>query len=218
MIHIKAVIFDLDNTLIDRRMAFLRFCEYLFQQYAPQYPYHGTKEELLQYMIEIDGDGYGGVPNFVPRLKGRWNLPHTPESFEAERNRVFGDFTQPMPKLHEVLEELKKKYKLGIITNGFSKVQRRKISLVGIEDYFETIIISQEEKMEKPDARIFLAACEQLGISPPEAVYVGDYYPNDIAGAMSAHLIPIWITDNREEHPEYSGIRIKELQEILQIM
>jgi putative hydrolase of the HAD superfamily len=211
----EAVIFDMDNTLIDRRKAFLKLCDYLIETYEAEYPYEVTREELIEYMIEIDADGYGGLQNVIPKLSKVWKLPHSVEEFIKERNEIFGKLTVLYPETLEVLQQLKKKYKLGMITNGYSAVQREKIDTVKIEHYFDNIIVSQEEEFEKPDPRIFLKACENLGVKPEMAIYVGDYYPNDIIGATSANLTPIWITEDPDEHPQYHGIRVKRLKDIL---
>jgi putative hydrolase of the HAD superfamily len=212
---IKAIIFDMDNTLIDRRKAFLRLCDYLIETYGTDYPYEVTKEELIEYMIEIDADGYGGLQNVIPKLSKIWKLPHSVEEFIEERNKIFGQLTVLYPETLEVLETLKKNYKIGMITNGYSSVQREKINTVNIGHYFEDIIVSGEEEFEKPDSLIFLKACKNLGVNAEEAVYVGDYYPNDIIGALGANLKPIWITEDPDEHPEYQGIRVNRLREIL---
>lgn len=218
MENIKAVIFDIDNTLVDRRAAFLRLCDYLIDTYGREYPYKITREELVEYLVEIDANGYGGLEQFVPKLSSIWKLPHSVQEFVRERNEVFGKLTVPYADTIRVLEALKDRYKLGVITNGYSTVQREKINMVGIEHYFQDIIISGEEEFEKPDPRIFRLSCEHLGVLPEEAVYIGDYYPNDIAGALASGLTPIWINEDDTTHPEYTGIRVKELKEILQYL
>lgn len=218
MQNIKAVIFDVDNTLINRKEAFLRLCDYLIDKYAGDYPYQGSREELVDYLVEIDANGYGGIRNVVMKLGKVWKLPLSVEELVEERNEVFGKLTIPFPEMHEVLDTLKGKYKLGVITNGYSRVQREKIQTVGIEDYFDDIIVSGEEEFEKPDPRIFLKSCENLGVKPEEAVYVGDYYPNDIAGAIGAKIRPIWISEAPDEHEEYDGIRVNRLKDILKYL
>lgn len=211
----KAVIFDIDNTLVDRREAFLSFCDYMIDNYGKEYPFEISREELIEYMVEIDANGYGGLENVIPKLSKIWRLPHSVEEFIIERNEVFGKLTVLYPESIEVLEALKGRYKLGVITNGFSSVQREKIVSTGIEGYFEDIIVSGEEEFGKPDPRIFLLSCEHLGVKPEEAVYIGDYYPNDIVGAIASGITPIWICDDYTEHPEYSGIRVNRVKDIL---
>lgn len=215
MNKIKAIIFDVDGTLVDRKDAFIRFCNFLIDRYAKDNPYVGTREALIDYMVEIDENGYGGLENFIPRLNKLWRLPLTIEEFITERNEVFGKMTTAYPELYEVLEALKGRYKLGIITNGYSSVQREKINSVKIAEYFDDIIVSGEQDFAKPDSRIFALSCERLGVTPDEAVYIGDYYPNDIAGAIGAGIMPIWISEGPQEHKEYEGIRVRRLRDIL---
>ncbi len=218
MHKIKAVIFDIDNTLINRKKAFLQLCDYFINTYAPIYPYEGTREDLIKKLVEIDANGYGGHENFMPKLRKVWILPHTVQEFMKERNMIFGKLTIPYPETNEVLATLKGKYKLGVITNGYSSVQREKIRVAGITHYFDDIIVSGEEEFAKPDPRVFLLSCEHLGVSVEEVVYVGDYYPNDIEGAISAGIAPFWISENPEEHPEYEGIRVTRLKDILKFL
>lgn len=218
MNNTKAVIFDIDDTLVDRNTAFLRLCHYLIDKYSVLYPYSISRDDLINYMIEIDAGGYGGLINFIPKLNKVWQLPVTSQEFIQERNAIFGKFTVPFPETHNVLEYMKARYKLGVITNGYSAVQREKIRVAQLEGYFEDIIVSEEAGIAKPDRRIFLLSCSNLGVKPEEAVYVGDYYPNDIAGALSANITPIWICKNPDAHKDYSGIRISSLKDIMQIL
>ncbi len=216
---IKAVIFDLDGTLIDRRKAFLSLCEYLIDKYAKTYPYSITKDELVKAMINIDANGYGGLRNFMPKLQDYWKIPLTTEEFIRERNDNFGKFTVALPGMHEVLSELKTSFKLGMITNGFSTVQREKLLVAQITEYFDDIIVSGEVPYEKPEPEIFLMSCSRLGVEPEEAVFVGDYYPNDIAGALAAGIKPIWIVeDPMNPMAGYNGIRIGSILELPELL
>lgn len=214
----KAVIFDVDETLADRKAAFVRFCNYMMDTYAKEYPFRESREDMIAYMIEIDKNGYSKLDHFLEDLKKRWPISLTAPEFITFRNNIFGALTVSYPETKEVLDALTGRYKLGVITNGYSEVQRRKIEMIGITHYFEDIIVSGEEDFAKPDTRIFLKSCERLGVKPEEAVYVGDYYPNDIEGAVRAGITPIWICQDLKEHPEYQGIRVSRLREILQFI
>lgn len=221
---IKAVVFDLDETLMDRTAAFHKFCDYLIDKYAGEYPYDGSREELLGAMAEIDKGGYGGIRNFIPKLQSVWRLPITTEDFIRERNTVFGRLSVIMPGVHDVLPKLKQKYKLGIITNGYSSVQRDKISTIGIGSYFDDIIVSEEAGFGKPDSRIFQLSCSNLKVGPKEMVYVGDHYTNDIAGAAKAGIRPIWLLgmppelllkdEAYQDYVKHGGLVIKSLKEL----
>ncbi len=84
-----------------------------------------------------------------------------------------------------VLDELKGKYKLLLLTNGSPDLQREKLSGVPeIAPYFDHIIISGEFGRGKPDAAIFRHALEKLGVEPEEGLMVGDKLTTDVIGAL----------------------------------
>lgn len=88
---------------------------------------------------------------------------------------------------------------MALITNGSSELQRAKIKKLGIEDRFESILISGEFGAHKPDRTIFLRACKDLGLAPEEVTYIGDNFRNDVAGSHGAGLHAVWL--NRESLP-----------------
>ena len=90
------------------------------------------------------------------------------------------------------LKELKKTYKLGLVSNNteFAKLILR---FFGLEKYFDVVVISYEVGVEKPDARIFKIALKRLGSRPEEAVHVGDDPLMDVKGAKNAGILPILI-------------------------
>jgi len=93
---------------------------------------------------------------------------------------------QKVPYVDQVLHELKKRYKLGIITNTVTfREEHVRIALekVGIERYFDVIVTSVDVGHEKPNEKIFLTALRKLGIEASEAVMVGNRISKDILGA-----------------------------------
>ncbi|MEP0899199.1 HAD family hydrolase [Leptolyngbya subtilissima AS-A7] len=99
----------------------------------------------------------------------------------------------PFPSLIEVLSGLKQQgYLLGIVSNGKGTFQTRAIEGLGIQDYFEVILISEIEQVRKPQAEIFHRAARQLGTSLEMSVFVGDHPEVDIVGAKNAGMRAIW--------------------------
>ena len=82
--------------------------------------------------------------------------------------------------------------KLGLITNGPVEWQRRKLHALGMTDWFDAVLISEAEGIQKPDARIFLRGVERCGVAASEAMFVGDHPQTDVAGARDAGLVPVW--------------------------
>jgi putative hydrolase of the HAD superfamily len=94
--------------------------------------------------------------------------------------------------------------RLGVISNGLPAEQRRKLSICGISDRFEYILISDECGWAKPSPAIFRHACAAMGMSPADAVYVGDRYDVDACAAREAGLTGVWLDRTgiaSEQHP-----------------
>ncbi|MGD2185923.1 MAG: HAD family hydrolase [Desulfobacterales bacterium] len=97
------------------------------------------------------------------------------------------------PDAIPILSALKKNKMLGLVSNfDHPPHVRRILSNHGLESFFDTIIISSEVGVKKPDPAIFMIALEQTGLSQDEVVYVGDT-DEDVAGAIAAGIQPIFI-------------------------
>jgi putative hydrolase of the HAD superfamily len=82
---------------------------------------------------------------------------------------------------------------MGIITNGDGAFQRDKLRRIGLADRFPHVVASEEVGVAKPDPEIFLLACEALGVAPARTAYVGDRLSTDAQGARAAGLRGIWL-------------------------
>ena len=75
--------------------------------------------------------------------------------------------------LIEFLKSKKPQMKFGFINNGLSKLTEKIAGEWKLGEVFDVMIISSKEKLAKPDPKIFLLACERLGVSPQECIFVG---------------------------------------------
>ena len=115
-------------------------------------------------------------------------------------------------------------YRIGIVSNGRSVKQWEKMIRLGLHQIPDVVVISEEVGFEKPDARIFQVALNNLKLKPGEAAYVGDTIATDVLGANTAGLFSILLTKRgREERtvtkgeiPKATIERISELLSILQ--
>jgi len=83
--------------------------------------------------------------------------------------------------------------RLGVVTNGEGDAQRAKLAAIGLAERFEVFVASGEVGVAKPRAAIFELACEWLGVQPAEAAHVGDRHDLDAEGAAAAGLRGIWL-------------------------
>lgn len=103
------------------------------------------------------------------------------------------------PETHEVLEKLKNRFKMHILSNGFQKTQIKKLKLSGLYDYFDKIITSENANVQKPNPGIIEFALNLTNSKPSESVYIGDNFNNDVVCAFNAGIDSIWV--NRKKQP-----------------
>jgi HAD superfamily hydrolase (TIGR01509 family) len=110
------------------------------------------------------------------------------------------------------LDQLRQGHRsLGVISNSTSEVRVRQVlNQGGILEYFDRIVSSGTEGVEKPDSEIFLRAVQRMGVRPAEALYVGNNALTDAKGAQSAGLYGIWLNRERagfgEDLPEIASL------------
>ncbi len=119
----------------------------------------------------------------------------------------------------ELLERLKGRFTMAIITNGFKEVQYIKLRESGLAPYFEKVYISEEVGINKPDPEIFLHAMRDAGAPASEkCVMIGDTYQTDIIGALRANMHAVhYVGNNGEAHPK-PVITVRRLEEIGELL
>ena len=124
------------------------------------------------------------------------------------------------PDVEDNLANLKKVYQLALVTNGAPDLQREKIQGANLAQYFDTILISGEVGIGKPDCRIFRMALDALAALPSATVMVGDSLTRDILGAQQTGLKGIWL--DRSENDMASqvtvDVQITSLSQIVQLL
>jgi putative hydrolase of the HAD superfamily len=88
-------------------------------------------------------------------------------------------------------------YRMAVVSNADGRVEGL-IQGAGLDGFFEFVLDSEVEGVEKPDPEIFLRACRRMGVGPTESLYVGDLYPVDVAGAQSAGLHAVLLDPSGE--------------------
>lgn len=171
---IKWLFFDLGSTLIDERECDeYRLQDLLRQENAPG-------REVLEQRI-MENVARGGSP-----------YRHTVRDLGMKGM----DWPQHLEKLYEgvpeVLEELHGRYHLGVIANQSPGTEERLVKF-GIRQYFDVILSSAEEGVEKPNMEIFRRALKRTACMPEEAYMIGDRLDNDIEPAAGLGMHTIWV-------------------------
>jgi putative hydrolase of the HAD superfamily len=220
---ISAVLFDLDNTLVNRKLAFEEFTNRLIDKYIT-ITTPSERSEVILYIREADKDGYRSKKELYQELleKLKWNKETRIDELLDFWFSEFFKCTVLMDGAIEVISFLRsKEMKLGLITNGSIHSQNAKIDQVGIRQYFDTIVVSDEVQIKKPDSRIFDIALKRLNVEPETSIYVGDHPVNDIKGALDAGLKTVWLKgfrdwDVKEVKPHYTVSDLRELMKMFE--
>jgi len=188
----KAVIFDLDQTLLDRDQSLLNFVRW--QCRGMLRPYVKDEEKFIARFIELDSNGTVWKDNVYKTLLDEFNIQawSSVELLSVYEN-CFCGFSIPREGVREALLDISQSCKIGLISNGMSPFQERNFRGLGLFSLFQSVIVSQAVNLRKPDARIFQMGCEELGVEPSETVYVGDNPIADIKGARDAGLFTVFI-------------------------
>jgi HAD superfamily hydrolase (TIGR01509 family) len=148
-------------------------------------------DELRAFVPELHRRAFEAV--LPPRWRG--NSPELVALWRAVRIGALA----PFPETLEVLDYWRARVPLALVTNGASRLQRRKLQATGLNDYFSAVVVAEEVGVGKPDPAMFNVALDGLGRDRSEVVMVGNDRGRDVLGAADAAITPIWL--RREDTP-----------------
>ncbi|WP_042148352.1 HAD family hydrolase [Paucisalibacillus sp. EB02] len=211
---IKAVVFDLDGTLLNRDASVKVFIERQYQR-LNKWLNHIPKDNYITRFIELDNRGYVWKDEVYQQLVDEFDITGlTWDELLQDYINQFKDNCVPFSNLISTLEELRNRnIILGMITNGKGQFQMDNIKALGIEKYFKAILISEWEGTKKPEPQIFQIALDKLSVLPSESIFVGDHPENDVKAAQSVGMKGIWKRDYQRENVKADFI-VKDLEEV----
>jgi putative hydrolase of the HAD superfamily len=202
--RIRAVLFDLGGTLVDNQdyAAWTEVARRFLLDFEPD----DLRHSVLEVEQEIDAEPrpFGqdaALRLFWRRALSRASGKEVSESIADKFLAALKEHPTPIRLFSDTrrcLDHLRKEHRaLGVISNSTSEARVRQIlHAAGILDYFERVVSSGTEGVEKPDPEIFHRAVERMGLRPDEALYVGNLAHTDAKAAMAAGLHALWL--NRE--------------------
>lgn len=196
---LKSVLFDLDNTLIDRSAAHRRYCENFADRFLPDWPL-SDRQSAIRQMVEHDQMGYTPRPDYFQWLSRLFGGGR----FSAEQ--LWQDYQDRLPRyipknqaICGLVSRLAECYSIAIVTNGSQRNQRRKLKQAGLHRVCARVVISGEAGFEKPHPAIFQIAMDAVKCPPGEVLFVGDDPQNDIRGAAQMGMKTCWIRLGRQD-------------------
>ena len=171
---IRAILFDLDETLIDRRETMRLF---LLEQHQRFSELNSCSDrEYAEACLRHQQNGYADKHTAYTLAcsdLGITNQKLISAIFEDFKN-CYGNLPVLFAGAYETLSMLSLSYRLGLVSNGRAKGQLAKIRASGISEFFSSVCISESVGCKKPNHEIFLKCLHELSVSPSEAIFVGD--------------------------------------------
>lgn len=205
----KAILFDLDNTLIDftqaEELSLHAIYSHYFQNFVDSVSfkknYHSINKKLWAQVEKGElTTAHVKVERFRLLVETlQLSLDHLATQQHYENSLV--EYSRWYPGVKEALVDLKKQYQLGIVTNGLGYVQQGKFSALGIQQFCECYVVSELVGFAKPGKEIFEIALNQLKLQPHDVLMVGDSLSSDYLGAINAGIDFCWVNNRNEVLP-----------------
>ena len=231
MKNYQHVFFDLDHTLWDYDTNAVAALHELYDHYRFAHISHFDKDSFVHHFFEVNNELWSlynrhqlqreeirerRFATVFERLKVKIDIP--PQQFDFEYVELCPTKEAVFEGAHDILDYLKGRYKLHIITNGFDDVQTIKMKSAKLDHYFDVIVTSENSKSRKPAAAIFHNALERSGARLEESLMIGDNLESDIQGARDFGMDHVWFNPAKMKSdfpPTYEIQTLNQLRNLL---
>ena len=209
---IKAISFDGDMTLWDFQKVMRHSLSIVLAELRRRIPGRSTGDLTVDKMIEIRNSVAAELKGKVANLEEiRFRAFERTVEFVGTADEVLAADLNALYLQHRFedielyadvipcLDALRRNFSIGLLSNGNGYPER-----CGLPDRFGFAVFSQDVGVEKPDAEMFLAACERAGCTPSQLMHVGDSLESDVAGANAVGAVSVWL--NRDAVENDTGI------------
>ncbi len=231
MKHYKHIFFDLDRTLWDFDAAAEVAFERIYEKYnlknlgiPSAHEFHEVYHPLNERLWELYREDKITKENlnrtrFVLPLE-HYGIHDTDLADHLSEDYVYLSprIVRLVPGTMELLDYLKPNYHLHLITNGFQEVQHTKLNGSGLEPFFETLTVSEEVGVKKPNPEIFHYALRKAHATVGESLMIGDEMAVDIDGARAIGMDTVFLNLKREEVEGKSTFEVYDLLKIKELL
>ena len=222
--QIKAVVFDLEGTLLDRVKSREKFIEEQYERFH-DYLIHVQLADFKKAFIELDDDEDNDKPDLYKEIIKRFHVDRlTWKDLFNDFEMHFYRYVLPYYDTLYTLEKLSQKgFQIGVIANGKSKIKQFRLHSLGLMHVINYLSTSETVGFRKPHPKIFEDMIDQLGVLPEQIMYVGDDALNDVAPARAMGMVSVWYKQEDaeieplEEEVDFTITTVEELLTILPI-
>lgn len=194
---LRAVFFDLDDTLVDRTGAVARALAALLARHPDACPAPG-REALLDWALALDARGARGLRPLSEALLARLpTLPFDAPGLEAALVRGLMEGLAPQEGVLRVVRRALALGPVAVVSNGSGARQREKLARAGLDGLLPAVFVSGEVGAEKPHPALFEAALGWAGVPAEAVLFVGDDPERDVAPAARLGLQTCWVSHGR---------------------
>jgi len=210
---IKAILFDLDDTLIDfkgMKKAAIKEAAKSMVRAGLGMP-EGAAYSRLDEVYWKDIESNTAIADFLKSL-GKLDDRILAAGINGYLRGKLRN-TKPVDGAVEVIKKLKKRFKVGVVTDAPRLKAWQRLDLMGMDGLFDAVVAYEDTGRRKPDRLPFEAALRRLGVKAEEAVMVGDWYERDVEGAKALGMRAVLVGEKCEKEDWC----VNDLKEILSI-
>jgi putative hydrolase of the HAD superfamily len=230
MTKYKHLFFDLDHTLWDFDTNATHTLQQLFRDYQldkhfQSYEHFYTVYQPINVSLwekyrrnNITKQFLNTERFYQPMLAVGYDNRTIAEQFAKDFITISPLQTALLPNVIEVLDYLKQKYTMHIITNGFRETQQTKLEKSGLAPYFSRVYISEMIGAQKPERDFFDYAIKSSNARKAQSLVIGDNLEADVLGAVKAGIHAIYFNPSQQSHNQQPTFEIHSLLQLKEIL
>lgn len=196
----QAILFDLDNTLTNRRASVTAFARQFYVYFRSRHQMTQI-EELEPIIHHADGGGYRPLDERWRLLQDaiEWMDKPTADELRDYWYEELGYCAMGVDGLHDTLTQfMDRGITLGIITNGPEALQNLTIDTLNLRQYMDTVIVSATVGIKKPDPKIYEIALSEINQQASDVWFVGDNPATDLLGGYRMGMTTVWVEGHHD--------------------
>jgi 5'-nucleotidase len=211
---VRAVLFDLDDTLFDHRLCARTALAALHDAHAPlqTFPFGELERMHARFLEELHQRVLTRELQLDDARRERFRRLFAAAGMTVDADAVaraaatyregYQKIRQPIAGAARLLALVKERARIGIVSNNLLEEQQDKLKHCGLREYVDVLVVSEEAGTSKPDPEIFNIALRRLGCRADETVMIGDSWAADVIGALEAGIRPIWFNPLGKPAPD----------------